>query len=148
MDILNLKVGEIIRSGEFHVVTQAKINEFAEATGDNQWIHIDEGRCKLESPFKTTIAHGFLTLSLMPKFFGENISVDANTTTLINYGLDTLRFIEPVRSNDAIRYSFKLVSIEPKTMGDLYKFEGTVEIRDREKPALIGEFLSLVIKNH
>lgn len=147
MDILNLKVGEIIRSAEFHVMTQAKINEFAEATGDNQWIHIDEARCKLESPFKTTIAHGFLTLSLMPKFFGENISVDARTTTLINYGLDTLRFIEPVRSNDAIRYSFKLLSIESKTMGDLYKFEGAAEIRDREKPALIGEFLSLVIKN-
>lgn len=147
MKILDIKVGDVIQNDGFHVVTQDQINEFAVATGDSQWIHIDTERCKSHSPFKTTIAHGFLTLSLMPKMFSQCISVDSRDTTLINYGMDNLRFIEPVRVNDEIKYMFKLVNIEKKPMGDLYKFEGSVDIKGRDKPALIGQFLSLVVKH-
>ena len=136
----------MLQNDGFHVVSQDQINEFAEATGDKQWIHVDVERCKSSSPFKAPIAHGFLTLSLMPSMFSQCVTVDPTTTTLINYGMDNLRFIEPVRVNDEIKYSFKLINIESKPMGNLYNFEGSVEIKGRDKPALVGHFLSLVIK--
>ena len=145
MDITQLTVGSSHEGTTFHRVTQQQIQKFAEATGDHQWIHLDEVKCKKYSPYKTTIAHGFLTLSLMPKMFEQCIEINPATTTMINYGMDTLRFIEAVRVNDNIKYMFTLVNIESKGLGDLYKFEGKVIIEGRPKPALIGSFLTLVI---
>lgn len=146
MEIFELNVGDKLEASDYHQITQQQINDFANATGDKQWIHLDVERCKTQSPFKTTIAHGFLTLSIMPQMYASCVTVNANTTTLINYGMDSLRFIEPVCVNDEIKYTFELVNIESKTMGDVYKFKGIALIKGKQKPALIGEFLSLVIR--
>jgi acyl dehydratase len=147
VDITQLSLGSTHETPNFHKVTQQQIQDFADATGDHQWIHIDTERCKKFSPYKTTIAHGFLTLSLMPKMFVQCIDINPNTTSTINYGMDTLRFIEAVRVNDNIKYMFTLTNIEKKPMGELYTFEGKVIIEGRDKPALVGSFLSLVIQS-
>ena len=127
-------------------ITQAQINQFAIATEDEQWIHVDEERCKKESPFKTTIAHGFLTISLLSKAFAKQIHIDPSKQTLINYGMDSLRFLEPVRSNDEIRFCFSLQDREVKTKGVLHKFNVRIEIKGRETPAAMGQFLVLLIE--
>lgn len=145
MKIDQLSIGVRLENKQFFAITQEQINQFAEATGDHQWIHLDAERCAKFSPYKSTIAHGFLTVSLMPKMFAECLEVDESKTTMINYGMDQLRFIEAVRVNDEIKYSFTLESIDKKPHGDLYKFSGQVLIKGREKPALIGTFLSLVL---
>ncbi|WP_412973112.1 MaoC family dehydratase [Glaciecola sp. MF2-115] len=145
MEFSQLKVGDELPQTQWFKITQQKINEFAVATGDHQWIHIDQERCAKESPFKTTIAHGFLSASLMPMMFEQVISVDPMKFTMLNYGIDSLRFLEPVRVNDEIRYQFKVADIEDKAMGKLYKVAAKVEIQGREKPALVGTFLTLLI---
>ena len=121
------------------------INQFADATGDHQWIHLDSVRCKNESPFKTTIAHGFLTASLMPKAFAEVIEDSPRIASTINYGIDKLRFLEPVRCNDGVKFQFTVVGIDDKPMGALYKVEATAQLKSCEKPALIGTFLMLAV---
>ena len=146
MDITQLTIGSSHQNQAFHTITQQQIQNFADATGDHQWIHLDAQKCEKYSPYKSTIAHGFLTLSLMPKMFATIISVNPETTTIINYGMDSLRFIEAVRVNDNIKYIFTLVEVEKKSIGHLYKFEGKAIIEGREKPALIGTFLILVMK--
>ncbi|MFC4699599.1 MaoC family dehydratase [Glaciecola siphonariae] len=145
MDISQLNVGDTLTSPEWFQLKQQTINDFAHATGDFQWIHLDNERCKQQSPFKTTIAHGFLTAALMPKMFAQCVSIDDSKVTMLNYGIDTLRYLEPVRVNDKIRFVFSLSDIEKKPMGNLHKFNTSVEIEGREKPALIGDFLMLVI---
>ncbi|MFW8589943.1 MaoC/PaaZ C-terminal domain-containing protein [Glaciecola sp. 2405UD65-10] len=145
MNITQLSVGDAIENEDYLQITQAQINDFAVATGDHQWIHLDAEKCAKFSPYKSTIAHGFLTVSLMPKLFADSITVDPKTTTMINYGLDNLRFIEAVRVNDEIKYKFSLVEIESKSTGNLYKFAGEVLIKGRDKPALIGTFMTLII---
>nr|WP_136249624.1 MaoC family dehydratase [Ningiella ruwaisensis] len=145
MDISQLNIGSSVQAPNWLTVDQNRINEFASATGDYQWIHIDEKRCKQESPFKTTIAHGFLTAALMPKMFGETISIDSKQYTMLNYGIDTLRYLEPVRVNDKIRFTFTLESIEQKETGRLHRFNTSVSIQGRDKPALIGTFLMLLV---
>jgi len=145
MNLTQLTVGTCIESAQFEEITQQQINDFANATGDHQWIHIDQAKCAKLSPYKTTIAHGFLTVSLMPKLFTKCISVDPKTTTMINYGLDNLRFIEAVRVNDKIKYVFTLADIEQKSRGRLFKFDTRVDIEGRDKPALVGTFMTLVI---
>ena len=145
MRIEALKIGDELTSKDYVCISQAQIQAFADATGDHQWIHLDKKKCQDLSPYQTTIAHGFLTVSLMPQFFTECLTVDANTTTMINYGVDNLRFIEAVRSDDEIKYVFTLRDIEQKQNGKLYKFEAYVDIKGREKPALVGTFLSLIL---
>jgi acyl dehydratase len=145
MEFSQVKVGDELLQTQWFKITQQKINEFAVATGDHQWIHIDQERCAKESPFKTTIAHGFLSASLMPMMFEQVTSVDPMKFTMLNYGIDSLRFLEPVRVNDEIRYQFKVADVEDKAMGKLYKVAAQVEIQGREKPALVGTFLTLLI---
>jgi acyl dehydratase len=145
MEFSQLKVGDELPQTEWFKITQQKINEFAVATGDHQWIHLDQDRCSKESPFKTTIAHGFLSASLMPMMFEQVITVDPLTSTMLNYGIDNLRFLEPVRVNDQIRYQFKVADIEQKAMGKLFKVAAQVDIDGREKPALVGTFLTLLV---
>ncbi|WP_395342826.1 MaoC/PaaZ C-terminal domain-containing protein [Ningiella sp. W23] len=147
MDISQLNVGDEVKSAEFLRITQERVDQFAEVTEDFQWIHLDQARCEQQSPFKTTIAHGFLTAALMPKMFSACFTIDPSKYTMLNYGVDSLRYLEPVRVNDHINYSFVLKEIEQKPLGALYKFAATVEIQERDKPALIGTFLMLLVKN-
>ena len=143
--LLDLSVGETLEQIGWLTVTQEIINQFAEATGDHQWIHLDAERCEKESPFKTTIAHGFLTASLMPKAFAEVISPSENIASMINYGIDKLRFLEPVKSNDAVKYQFKLVDVSDKPQGKLFKVEASCLVKSTGNPALVGCFLMLAV---
>lgn len=143
--LLDLSVGESLEQPEWLTVTQEMINQFADATGDHQWIHLDTARCETQSPFKTTIAHGFLTASLMPKAFAEVIAPSDQIASMINYGIDTLRFLEPVKSNDAVKYQFKLVEISEKPQGKLFKVEASCLLKSSGKPALVGGFLMLAV---
>lgn len=140
-----LKEGQVLSPSPWIPITQERINNFADATGDHQWIHIDAARCAKESPFKTTIAHGLLTTSLMPSVFYEMVSIDPATQTVINYGMDSLRFIESVRVDDEIRFEVTVSAISEKPTGRLYKFLNEVRIKDRDKPAMVGTFLMLLL---
>jgi acyl dehydratase len=143
--LLDLAVGDTLEQPEWLTVTQEMINQFADATGDHQWIHLDAARCERESPFKTTIAHGFLTASLMPKAFAEVIAPNERIASMINYGIDKLRFLEPVKSNDAVKYQFKLVDVSEKAQGKLYKVEASCLLKSSGNPALVGSFLMLAV---
>jgi len=147
MNISLLNVNDTLASEQWYQITQEKVNAFADVTEDFQWIHIDQERCVKESPFKTTIAHGFLTAALMPKMFADVVSIDPSKHTMLNYGIDSLRYLEPVRVLDEIKFTFSLSSIESKAMGKLYRFTTQVDIKGRKKPALVGEFLMLLITN-
>ncbi|PKI02210.1 MaoC family dehydratase [Glaciecola sp. 33A] len=144
MEFSQISVGDKLPETTWFKITQQKINEFAVATGDHQWIHIDQERCAKESPFSTTIAHGFLSASLIPMMFEQIITVDPTRNTMINYGIDSLRFLEPVRVDDYIKYQFTVADIEQKPMGKLYKVTAQVDIKNRDKPALVGTFLTLL----
>lgn len=143
--LLDLSIGDTLPSSEWTTIDQATINTFADATGDHQWIHIDAEKCAQFSPFKKPIAHGFLSASLMPKAFEETIQAHADITSVLNYGINKLRFLEPVRVDDQVRYAFKVANIEQKPTGRLFTFDCAVEIQGRDKPALIGQFLMLAV---
>ena len=127
-------------------INQAQINKFADATGDHQYIHVDEDRAA-ETPFGATIAHGFLTLSLLSKLSSMNGGVKLKNSVMgINYGLDKVRFVSPVKVNSRIRARFELVSAEEKKPKHyLLKHNVTVEIEGVEKPALIAEWLGMTV---
>mgnify|MGYP000106094139 CR=1 FL=1 len=128
-----------------YVVDQALINDFADLSGDDYWLHTDPARAKIESPFKTTIAHGFLTASLMPKAFEEVVAPSDKIASMINYGIDKLRFLEPVKSGDAVKYFFELKEVTEKPQGKLYKVEGSCKLKSSGNPALVGSFVMLAI---
>lgn len=144
-NITELVVGQSLEQHEWLVVEQSMINLFADATQDHQWIHIDTARCEAESPFKTTIAHGFLTASLMPQAFNALILVPDSVSQVINYGVDNVRFLHPVASKSAIRYHFSVDSIEEKPLGRLLKMNATCLIKDVVQPAMVGKFLMLIV---
>ena len=143
--LIDLKTGDVLSQPQWITVSQEMINQFAEATGDHQWIHLDEARCEKESPFGTTIAHGFLSASLMPKAFAEVIAPSDKVRSMINYGIDKLRFLEPVKSGDAIKYQFKVSEITEKPQGKLFKVEGSCVLKSSGNPALVGSFLMLAV---
>lgn len=143
--LLDLKVGDQLKQTQWMEITQEAVNQFADATGDHQWIHIDVARCQKESPFKTTIAHGFLTASIMPKAFEDVIEQDVRIPSILNYGINSLRFLEPVKVGESIQYQFQVSSITDKPMGKLFAFQAQCLIKGSEKPALVGEFLMLAI---
>lgn len=143
--LLDLTLNQALPASTWTEITQQMINTFADATGDHQWIHIDAERCQRESPFKQTIAHGFLSASLMPKAFEASIQPHKEIASVLNYGINSLRFLEPVRVNDKVRYAFKVANIEQKPLGKLFTFDCAVEIEGRDKPALVGQFLMLAI---
>ena len=143
--LLDLAQGDTLPVGDWINITQADINMFAKATHDHQWIHVDPERCAKESPFSTTIAHGYLTVTLMPNSLYQSIQPDPNYPSLLNYGVDKIRFIEPVRVNDRIRFLSTLVKSEQKSSGKLFYFETTAEIEGRQKPAMKGIFLTLLV---
>ena len=142
--LLELTLGEQLPVGDWVSISQADINLFAEATNDHQWIHVDQQKCKKESPFGTTIAHGYLTVTLMPHSLYQSIEPDPINKSLLNYGVDRIRFVEPVRADDRIRFISTLIKIEQKASGMLFHFETIAEIEGRDKPAMKGVFLTLL----
>ena len=123
---------------------QDRINEFAEATEDRQFIHTDP-EAAAQTPFGGTIGHGFLTLSMLSRMAAEGMLVPDNIKMAVNYGLDRVRFIAPVRSGKRIRGRFRLDSLEEKAPGQLLlRHTVTVEIEGEEKPALTAEWLGLL----
>lgn len=141
----DLQAGDDLGCSDWITLDQSTINQFADATGDQQWIHVDQARCAKFSPFGTTIAHGLLSTALMPSVFYSMIALDSSKQTLLNYGVDTLRFLEPVKVDSRIRYKVKLASTQQKSTGVLYRFDSEVEIEGTEKPAMVGCFLMLLV---
>jgi acyl dehydratase len=127
---------------EWVTLDQERINRFAEATGDHQWIHVDP-EMAAQGPFGGTIAHGYLSLSLLPGLLPEVLTVEGARMG-INYGIDRIRFTAPVPVGSRVRLKAKLVSAERRGEGVLYKLGVEVEIEGSEKPALVGEVLYLV----
>ena len=145
VDQLNDYIGEEVGISEWILVDQERINQFADATGDHQYIHVDSERAA-QTPFGTTIAHGFLTMSLMVLMGYEGSTKLKNSVMGINYGFDKLRFINPVKVNSKIRGRFRLISAEEKNTNQwLLKHNITVEIAGEEKPALVAEWLGMTV---
>jgi acyl dehydratase len=139
-------VGKEVGLTDWIEVDQERINQFADATGDHQYIHLDAERAA-QTPFGTTIAHGFLTLSLLSMLSGIGGGLKLENTVMgINYGLDKVRFLNPVRSGAKIRARFILASAEEKKPRNyLLKHNVTVEIDGEDKPALIAEWLGMTV---
>jgi len=145
VDQLNDYIGKEVGISEWLLVDQERINQFADATGDHQYIHVDSDRAA-QTPFGTTIAHGFLTMSLMVLMGYEGSTKLENSVMGINYGFDKLRFINPVKVNSKIRGRFQLISAEEKKPNQwLLKHNITVEIAGEEKPALVAEWLGMTV---
>ncbi len=130
-------VGKELGTSDWLQVDQNRINAFADATLDHQWIHIDPERAKEESPYKSTIAHGYLTLSLLPYFWGQIIQVN-NLKMMVNYGMDKMRFGKPVLVGSSIRMTTKLDSIEDLRGISKVGIAFNIEILGEKKPALQG----------
>jgi acyl dehydratase len=130
-------VGQEIGTSEWITVTQARIQQFAEATNDHQWIHLDVERAR-SGPFGTTIAHGFLTLSLLPEMSASAFEV-RGTRMGVNYGLNKVRFPAPVPSGSRVRGRFKLLSYEPLEGGAQITVQVTMEREGSDKPVCIAE---------
>jgi acyl dehydratase len=135
--------GEDLGESSWHEITQEQVNAFADATGDHQWIHVDVERAAA-GPFGGTIAHGYLTVSLLPIFMTEIFRVQ-NLTMGINYGLDRLRFPAPVPVGSKIRASAALTDIKQTHLGSLAHIRIKVEIEGQSKAACIADTLSLFV---
>ena len=139
--------GKEIGVSEWVTVDQNRIKQFAESTGDHQWIHVDVGRAARDSPFGGTIAHGFLTLSLLAGMVMQIGIVPPGVSQALNYGLDRVRFMAPVRSGKRVRGRVVLDSVEEQKGGRiLLKVKSTMEIEGEDKPALVAEMLSMLIR--
>ncbi len=130
--------GKSLGTTEWKEVTQERINLFAEATGDRQWIHIDPKRAAKESPFRKTIAHGYFTLSLVPVFFWELIEVTGGRL-VINYGANKVRWPAPVPIPSRVRMRAQVNSVEQFESGFTVTVDATIEVENQQKPAMIAE---------
>ncbi len=137
---LKAQLGQEIAISDWITVTQERINQFADATGDHQWIHVDPVRAKA-SPFGCTIAHGYLTLSLLPAFAEPAIQVKSVKMGL-NYGCNKVRFTNPVKVNSRVRGRFNLKAFEAIEGGAQVTMLVTIEIEGQEKPACVVESIS------
>ena len=127
-------------------VTQEKINQFADVTGDHQWIHIDIERCKKESPFGGPVAHGFLTLSLLPAFKSREEYTISGFRNVVNYGANKLRFVAPVPAGASVHSRSRLVAVEQRPMGTMLTRETEIQVVGQQKPAVVYEALMLFVK--
>ena len=132
--------GHEIGSSDWLLIEQSRIDRFAEATGDRQWIHIDPVRATA-GPFGAPIAHGFLTLSLLPMMF-ESAFVVTDVRMGVNYGLNRVRFVSPVRVGNRVRGCFKLLGFEPLEGGAQLTVQATIELEGSAKPACVAETVS------
>ena len=131
-------VGQDVAVSDWVTVTQEQINLFAQATGDHQWIHVDPARAA-KSPFGSTVAHGFLTLSLLPRFLASSIRFK-HTVMGLNYGLNKVRFTAPVRVNSRLRAHFHLLDVQPiESNGVQITWRMSVECEGLDKPVCIAE---------
>ena len=134
------RIGQEIAVGDWLQVAQDRIHQFADATGDHQWIHVDAARAAAESPFKTTIAHGFLTLSLVSTLMREAIRI-GGLRMAINYGLNRVRFMSPVRSGARVRGRFTPAAVEARGGSLQVTWTVTVECEREDKPSMIAEWI-------
>lgn len=133
-------IGQEIAVSDWVTISQERINQFAEATGDHQWIHVDVERAK-NSPFKSTIAHGFLTLSLIPLFNSQCVRMPSVKMS-VNYGTNKVRFTAPVPAGSRVRGRFLVKEIEEVKGGTQVNMQVTVEIEGLDKPACVAESIS------
>jgi acyl dehydratase len=138
-DSLKQYLGKEIGVSEWLTITQERIAQFAEATEDRQWIHLDRERAERESPFRTTIAHGFLTLSLISRFMKDVIQVRGGIGIAVNYGLNRVRFPSPVRAGSKIRARITLLNVKEVPGAYETTFSVTVESEGGEKPCCVAE---------
>lgn len=139
-------VGKELGLSEWLVVDQRRIDEFADCTGDRNWIHVDVERAKRESPFGGPIAHGYLSLSLLAALAMEIGAVPPDAATAVNYGIDKARFMTPVRAGARVRNRLALLAAEPQKSGRiLLRLRNTLEIEGEAKPALVAETLALIV---
>jgi acyl dehydratase len=137
---LRYRIGEEIAVGDWFPITQARIDQFADATGDHQWIHVDPARAAAESPFKTTIAHGFLTLSLVSTLVRGAMKL-SGLRLAINYGLNRVRFVSPVPSGSRIRGRFVLAAVDEVSDSVQVTWRVTVEREHADKPCCVAEWV-------
>jgi acyl dehydratase len=143
LDELQEAVGSHLGHSEWHTVTQQQIDTFAEATGDHQWIHVDTQRAA-DGPFGTTIAHGYLTLSLVPMLVHQVYAV-AGLRMGVNYGANRVRFPSPVPAGSRIRAGVELLALTPTQAGSQLRARVTIEREGAEKPACVVETVSLLV---
>lgn len=139
-------VGKKLPDGDWYTIDQQMINDFANATLDKQWIHVDEERAKKDSPFKSTVAHGFMSVAMISKMLEEAFSINSIKMGL-NYGLNKVRFPSPVPVNSELRMLSSVKEIE--VLGDngiKVTFNCTIEIKGQEKPACAAEFLAALFE--
>ncbi|KPM31397.1 MaoC-like dehydratase [Croceitalea dokdonensis DOKDO 023] len=147
-DLKTLKKMEGTRlpTGEWMTITQEMINDFAKATQDFQWLHVDIEKIKEHSPFKKPIAHGFLSVALLSKLLMDLVTVNSLKMG-VNYGLNKVRFPSPVLVDSEIRLNCTIVSVEPyDTKAVKITWDCLIEIKGQEKPACVAEFLSLMFE--
>jgi acyl dehydratase len=139
-------VGRELGVSEWVAIEQSRIDAFAACTGDHQWIHVDVERAKRESPFRSPIAHGYLTLAMIASLSMEIGIIPKDAAAGLNYGIDKVRFLAPVPAGARVRLRVSLIGIEPKEGGQtVMKTRNTLEVEGSEKPALIAETLALLI---
>ena len=143
LDELTSKIGQAIGQSDWIDIPQSRIQQFADATDDHQWIHLDVERAKA-GPFKSTIAHGFLTLSLLPALTGGTVKINQKFGMAINYGLNKVRFMNPVRVGSRIRPRMTILEVAPIAGGWQNRWQVTIEIEGQEKPACIAETIGRI----
>jgi acyl dehydratase len=136
---LAAKAGEHLGYSRWHEITQDQVNHFADTTGDHQWIHQDVDRARA-GPFGGTIAHGYLTLSLMPMLLWQILEVEG-ASAVINYGLNRVRFPTPVPVGAKLRLAAELAAVDEVNGGLQATVRGTIEVEEAEKPACVAEIL-------
>ena len=139
-------IGRELGVSDWVTIDQARIDTFADCTGDRQWIHVDVERAKRESPFRGPIAHGYLTLSMVAPLSMQIGILPKDSTAGLNYGIDKVRFLAPVPAGARVRLRVVLAGVEPREGGQaIMKTQNTLEVEGSQKPALIAETLALLI---
>jgi acyl dehydratase len=138
-------VGKELGVSNWLTVEQSRINQFAECSGDRQWIHVDVERAKRESPYRSPIAHGYLVLSLVAPLQMEIGAIPVGAAAAFNYGLDKVRFLAPVKAGARVRLRVALMEVAQRDSGVVLRTNNTLEIEGSDKPALVAESLALVI---
>jgi acyl dehydratase len=141
LDALAAWVGREVACSDWLAIDQQRIQQFADATGDQQWIHVDQARALRESPYRSTIAHGYLTLSLLPHLLDSCLRIDGVGMS-INYGLDKVRLPAPVLAGQRVRARLVLDRLEPVAGGVQAHWSATVELEHGDKPACVAQMLA------
>jgi acyl dehydratase len=146
IDALKQRIGQEIGVSPWHLIDQTLIDRFADVTSDPQFIHVDPVRAAADAPFGGTIAHGFLTLSLLSVMGQQALPAIEGRVMGINYGFDRIRFLSPVRSGARVRGRFTLADVKPRPPRDLaLQYRVTVEIDGEAKPALVADWITLAV---